>query len=108
MGMSSSDWCNIHRSFSFSAEGFYGITRGEYNCYSRIRTKWCDPILITDEDWKEGTKMTLDGLLKELQDLNANERETIHKQVKAFKRTRISLLAYIEEMMNFQSPGYDE
>ncbi|MGF7089390.1 hypothetical protein JOD24_003273 [Kroppenstedtia sanguinis] len=52
--------------------------------------------------------MTLDGLLKELQDLNANERETIHKQVKAFKRTRISLLAYIEEMMNFQSPGYDE
>ncbi|MFD1396537.1 PaaI family thioesterase [Kroppenstedtia eburnea] len=52
--------------------------------------------------------MTLDGLLKELQDLNANELETIHKQVQALKRTRISPLAYIEEMMNFQSPGYDE
>ncbi|GGA49873.1 hypothetical protein GCM10007416_23780 [Kroppenstedtia guangzhouensis] len=52
--------------------------------------------------------MTLDGLLKELQDLNAIELDTIHKQVQALKRARVSPLAYIEEMMNFQSPGYDE
>ncbi|WP_380704402.1 PaaI family thioesterase [Salinithrix halophila] len=51
--------------------------------------------------------MTLDGLWKELQDLNPNEVETIHKQVQALKRTRVSPLAYIEEMMNFQSLGFD-
>ncbi|PTX58342.1 uncharacterized protein (TIGR00369 family) [Melghirimyces profundicolus] len=52
--------------------------------------------------------MTLDGLLKELKDLNPSELETIHKQVQALKRTRVSPLAYIEEMMNFQSLGFDE
>ncbi|SFS65893.1 PaaI family thioesterase [Marininema halotolerans] len=52
--------------------------------------------------------MTLEGLWKELQDLNENEVETIHKLVQALKRARISPLAYIEEVMNFQSIGYDE
>ncbi|MDA8352155.1 MAG: PaaI family thioesterase [Firmicutes bacterium] len=52
--------------------------------------------------------MTLDGLLNELKDLTPSELETIHKQVQALKRTRVSPLAYIEEMMNFQNLGYDE
>ncbi|OYD08972.1 PaaI family thioesterase [Paludifilum halophilum] len=52
--------------------------------------------------------MTLDGLWKELQDLNPGEVETIHKLVQALKRTRVSPLAYIEELMNFQSLGFDE
>ncbi|QKG85216.1 PaaI family thioesterase [Kroppenstedtia pulmonis] len=52
--------------------------------------------------------MTLDSLWSELQDLSANEVETIHKLVQALKRTRVSPLAYIEELMNFQSLGYDE
>lgn len=51
--------------------------------------------------------MTLESLWQELQDLNPNEVETINKLVQALKRTRVSPLAYIEEMMNFQSLGYD-
>ncbi|MDR6227471.1 PaaI family thioesterase [Desmospora profundinema] len=51
--------------------------------------------------------MTLDGLYKELRDLDERELETIYKQVQALKRTRVSPLAYIEEMMNFQSHGFD-
>jgi acyl-CoA thioesterase len=52
--------------------------------------------------------MTLDGLMQELNDLNSNEVETIYKLVQALKRTRESPLAYIEELMNFQSLGFDE
>ncbi|PTM59923.1 PaaI family thioesterase [Desmospora activa] len=51
--------------------------------------------------------MTLEALWQELQDLNSNEVETIHKLVQALKRTRVSPMAYIEEMMNFQSLGYN-
>ncbi|MBA4492861.1 PaaI family thioesterase [Paenactinomyces guangxiensis] len=52
--------------------------------------------------------MTLEGLYEELADLNESEVRTIHKLVQALKRTRVSPLAYIEEMMNFQSVGFDE
>jgi uncharacterized protein (TIGR00369 family) len=52
--------------------------------------------------------MTLETLYQELQDLNANEVRTIHKLVQAFKRTRVSPLAFVEELMNFQTVGYDE
>lgn len=52
--------------------------------------------------------MTLEGLYKELADLNENEVQTIHKLVQALKRTRVSPLAYIEELMNFQPMGYNE
>jgi acyl-CoA thioesterase len=55
-----------------------------------------------------GREMTLDGLWRELQDLNENEIYTIHKLVQALKRTRVSPLAYIEEMMHFQSLGLDQ
>jgi acyl-CoA thioesterase len=55
-----------------------------------------------------GREMTLDGLWRELQDLNENEIYTIHKLVQALKRTRESPLAYIEEMMHFQSLGLDQ
>ena len=52
--------------------------------------------------------MTLETLYQEMQDLSSSEIETIHKLVQALKRTRISPLAYIEEVMNFQAMGYDE
>ncbi|TCS95049.1 PaaI family thioesterase [Hazenella coriacea] len=52
--------------------------------------------------------MTLESLYQELADCNETELETIHKAVQALKRTRVSPLAYIEEMMHFQSLGYDE
>ncbi len=52
--------------------------------------------------------MTLDELRVELQDLSESEVKTIHKLVQALKRTRMSPLAYIEEMMNFQSDGLDK
>ncbi|SEM70285.1 PaaI family thioesterase [Lihuaxuella thermophila] len=52
--------------------------------------------------------MTLEGLYKELADLNETEAQTIHKLVQALKRTRVSPLAYIEELMNFQPVGYNE
>jgi uncharacterized protein (TIGR00369 family) len=55
-----------------------------------------------------GVTMTLETLYQELQDLNPGEIETIHKLVQALKRTRVSPLAYIEEVMNFQAMGYDE
>ncbi len=51
--------------------------------------------------------MTLDRLWRELQDLNENEIYTIHKLVQALKRTRVSPLAYVEEMMHFESLGLD-
>ncbi|MFC7441273.1 PaaI family thioesterase [Laceyella putida] len=51
--------------------------------------------------------MTLETLYQELQDLTSTEVKTIHKLVQALKRTRVSPLAYIEEMMNFQALGYD-
>lgn len=51
--------------------------------------------------------MTLEKLYQELQDLSPTEMDTIHKMVQALKRTRVSPLAYIEELMNFQSLGYD-
>lgn len=52
--------------------------------------------------------MTLESLYKELEDLNSDEVHTIHKLVQALKRTRVSPLAYIEELMNFQSLGFNE
>jgi uncharacterized protein (TIGR00369 family) len=52
--------------------------------------------------------MTREGLLQELQDLNEQEIQTIYKMVQALKRSRVSPLAYIEELMNFRSDGYDE
>lgn len=52
--------------------------------------------------------MTLEKLLNELNDLTSDELATIHKQMQALKRTRVSPLAYIEEMMNFQSLGVEE
>lgn len=52
--------------------------------------------------------MKLESLNKELVDLNENEVEIIHKLVQALKRTRVSPLAYIEEMMNFKVLGYDQ
>ncbi|AUS09657.1 PaaI family thioesterase [Laceyella sacchari] len=51
--------------------------------------------------------MTLETLYQEMQDLTPSEVKTIHKLVQALKRTRVSPLAYIEEMMNFQVLGYD-
>lgn len=51
--------------------------------------------------------MTLEKLEAEIQDLSEAEITTIYKQVQALKRTRISPLAYIEEMMNFQFIRYD-
>lgn len=51
--------------------------------------------------------MVLEQLHKEIADLNPAEVQTIHKLVQALKRTRQSPLAYIEELMNFQSLGYD-
>jgi uncharacterized protein (TIGR00369 family) len=51
--------------------------------------------------------MTLESLYKELQDLNGAEIETVYKMVQALKRTRVSPLAYIEELMNFRFIGYD-
>ncbi|MBH8606191.1 PaaI family thioesterase [Thermoactinomyces sp. CICC 10521] len=52
--------------------------------------------------------MTLETLYQELQDLNPNEVRTIHKLVQALKRTRVSPLAFVEELMNFQAVGYDQ
>jgi acyl-CoA thioesterase len=52
--------------------------------------------------------MTLEKLEAEIQDLSEVEINTIHKLVQALKRTRVSPLAYIEEMMNFQFMQYDE
>jgi uncharacterized protein (TIGR00369 family) len=52
--------------------------------------------------------MTLEKLQSEIQDLSEVEINTIHKLVQALKRTRVSPLAYIEEMMNFQFMRYDE
>lgn len=52
--------------------------------------------------------MTLSKLYHELEDLNLVELETIHKLVQALKRTRVSPLAYIEELMNFKVDGYNE
>lgn len=52
--------------------------------------------------------MTLEKLQVEIQDLSESEVNTIHKLVQALKRTRVSPLAYIEEMMNFQFVRYDE
>lgn len=52
--------------------------------------------------------MTLETLYQELQDLTPTELATIYKQVQALKRTRVSPLAYIEEMIHFQALGYNE
>jgi acyl-CoA thioesterase len=52
--------------------------------------------------------MTLEKLQSELQDLSEKEVKTIYKLVQALKRTRVSPLAYIEEMMNFQFVRYEE
>ncbi|MCS1350131.1 PaaI family thioesterase [Mechercharimyces sp. CAU 1602] len=57
--------------------------------------------------WDENV-MTLEDLRSELQDLTAEETETIHKLVQAMKRTRESPLAYIEEVMHFRSLDFDE
>ncbi|MBD1370942.1 PaaI family thioesterase [Hazenella sp. IB182357] len=51
--------------------------------------------------------MTLQGLYQELSDLNETEVQTIFKMVQALKRTRVSPLAYIEELMNFRALGFD-
>jgi acyl-CoA thioesterase len=51
--------------------------------------------------------MTLDQLYRELQDLDVAEIRTIHRLVQALKRTRVSPLAYIEEIMKFESLGHD-
>lgn len=47
-------------------------------------------------------------LQEELQDLTPDEAETVLKLVQALKRTRVSPLAYIEEIMNFQFVGLNQ
>lgn len=46
--------------------------------------------------------MTDDALFNEIQDLNPGEREKIHKLIHALKRSRVSPLAFIEELMHFE------
>jgi uncharacterized protein (TIGR00369 family) len=57
---------------------------------------------------KDDAHMTLEKLKAEIHDLSEAEMKTVHKLVQALKRTRVSPLAYIEEMMNFQFIQYDE
>lgn len=46
--------------------------------------------------------MTHDALFDEIQNLNPNEREEIRKLIHALKRSRVSPLAFIEELMHFE------
>lgn len=46
--------------------------------------------------------MTHDAILKEVEGLNSDEREEIHKLIQALKRSRMSPLAFVEELMHFE------
>lgn len=46
--------------------------------------------------------VTDDALISEIQDLTPDEREEIYNLIQALKRSRISPLAFIEEMMHFE------
>lgn len=52
--------------------------------------------------------MTHEMLLSELADLNEAERTEIHKLIQALKRSRVSPLAFIEEIMHFEAEPGDE
>lgn len=52
--------------------------------------------------------MTHETLLNEIQDLNPEEREEIHKLIQALKRSRVSPLAFIEELMHFEDAQVNE
>ncbi|WP_164491782.1 PaaI family thioesterase [Staphylospora marina] len=51
--------------------------------------------------------MTPDQLYQELKDLEPAEVETVSRLVQALKRTRQSPLAYIEEIMKFETLDHD-
>ncbi|RAL25660.1 PaaI family thioesterase [Thermoflavimicrobium daqui] len=52
--------------------------------------------------------MSLEKLYKDLEDLSPDEIKTTEKMIQALKRTRISPLAYIEELLSFKYGGFDE
>lgn len=53
--------------------------------------------------WERVNIVTHDALISEIEDLTPAEREEIHNLIQALKRSRVSPLAFIEEMMHFKA-----